>query len=139
MEGNGLKAGVMDLGKVSKYTCPDCHGVLVEIEEGPIVRFRCHTGHAFSLMSLMAEVNESIDAGLWSTLRAVEERVMLLRRMERLSREAGALAQADKYRQQADSTTERLLPIREMVLDPKILRARPKIAPAGASTLVMRW
>lgn len=59
MEGNGLKAGVMELGKVSKYTCPDCHGVLVQIEEGPIVRFRCHTGHAFSLMTLLAEVSMS--------------------------------------------------------------------------------
>ena len=83
MEGDGLKAGVMELGKVSKYTCPDCHGVLVQIEEGSIVRFRCHTGHAFSLMTLLAEVNESIDTGLWDTLRAIEERVMLLRQMER--------------------------------------------------------
>jgi len=119
MEGNGLKAGVMDIGKISKYTCPDCHGVLVEIEEGPIVRFRCHTGHAFSLMSLLAEVNESIDTGLWDTLRAVEERVMLLRQMGKLSRDAGAVADADKFEQQAVDTEQRLIPIREMVLDPK--------------------
>jgi two-component system chemotaxis response regulator CheB len=71
MEGNALRAGVMNLGKISKYTCPDCHGVLVQIEEGPIVRFRCHTGHAFSLKSLLAQVNEAIDTGLWATLRAV--------------------------------------------------------------------
>jgi two-component system chemotaxis response regulator CheB len=87
--------------------------------EGSIIRFRCHTGHAFSLMSLLAEVNEAIDTGLWSTLRAVEERVMLLQRMEKISREAGAVGQADKYKQQAESTTNRLQPIREMVLDPK--------------------
>lgn len=41
LEGNALAAGVMNLGQVSQYTCPDCHGVLVQIEEGRIVRFRC--------------------------------------------------------------------------------------------------
>ena len=63
MEGNGLQLGVMKLGQVSGYICPDCHNVLVQIEEGPIVRFRCHTGHSFSLKALLAEVNGSIDKG----------------------------------------------------------------------------
>lgn len=119
MEGDGLKAGVMELGKVSKYTCPDCHGVLVQIEEGQIVRFRCHTGHAFSLMTLLAEVNESIDTGLWDTLRAIEERVMLLRQMEQLARANQRVAEADRCRRQADETEKRLQPLRELVLDPK--------------------
>ena len=83
-EGNGLQLGLMNMGKVSQYTCPDCHGVLVQIEEGSIVRFRCHTGHAFSLQTLLAEVNESIDKGLWDTIRAIEERVLLLRQMSHL-------------------------------------------------------
>lgn len=109
----------MELGKVSKYTCPDCHGVLVQIEEGPIVRFRCHTGHAFSLMTLLAEVNESIDKGLWDTLRAVEERVMLLREMERLARAHRHHAEADRCKRQADEAERRLKPLRELVLDPK--------------------
>jgi two-component system chemotaxis response regulator CheB len=80
-EGNALQLGVMDMGKVSQYTCPDCHGVLVQIEEGSIVRFRCHTGHAFSLQALLAEVSASIDTGLWDTIRAIEERVLLLRQI----------------------------------------------------------
>lgn len=119
MEGNALKAGVMRLGKVSDYTCPDCHGVLVQIEEGPITRFRCHTGHAFSLKSLLAEVSKSIDNSLWQTLRAVEERVMLLRHMEALARQAGASADAERCRAQADASQARLQPLRELVLDPR--------------------
>jgi two-component system chemotaxis response regulator CheB len=67
MEGNGLRAGIVELGKVSRYTCPDCHGVLVQIEEGTIVRFRCHTGHSFSMKALLVEVDESIDKGFWDT------------------------------------------------------------------------
>jgi two-component system chemotaxis response regulator CheB len=119
-EGNGIQAGVMELGQVSKYTCPDCHGVLVQIEEGPIVRFRCHTGHAFSLKTLIAEVNGSIDSGLWDTLRAVEERVMLLRQMADLAKVGGTdagMKEAARCRQQADDAEIRLKPLRALVLD----------------------
>ena len=118
MEGNALQAGVMNLGQVSKYTCPDCHGVLVQIEEGTIVRFRCHTGHAFSLKSLMAQVNEAIDSGLWDTLRAVEERVMLLRQMEQLAQASGDSNEAARLCQQAEESEQRIQPLRALVLDP---------------------
>ena len=126
MEGNALKAGVMNLGKISSYTCPDCHGVLVQIEEGPIVRFRCHTGHAFSLKTLIAEINEAIDKGLWDTLRAVEERVMLLRQMEALALVSGATDEAAQCRQQADDSEKRLQPLRDLVLDPFFFGHTPK-------------
>lgn len=128
-EGNGIQAGVMELGKVSKYTCPDCHGVLVQIEDGPIVRFRCHTGHAFSLKTLISEVNSSIDSGLWDTLRAVEERVMLLRQMADLADLQGteaATTEAARCRQQADDAEVRLKPLRELVLDPNFFGHDPQ-------------
>ena len=117
-EGNGLQAGVMELGEISRYTCPDCHGVLVQIEEGSIVRFRCHTGHAFSLMSLLSEVNEAIDTGLWDTLRAIEERVMLLRHMGEIAQAAGRHEEASTCKRQSEDTGARLKAIRDLVLDP---------------------
>ena len=124
-EGNGLKAGVMELGKVSKYTCPDCHGVLVQIEEGSIVRFRCHTGHAFSLKTLIAEVNESIDNGLWDTLRAIEERVMLLRQIADLAELAGNHQEAQYSRDQANDAATRLKPLHDLVMDPSFFGHGP--------------
>jgi two-component system chemotaxis response regulator CheB len=36
------------LGKPSTFTCPDCGGTLWEMENGGLLRFRCHVGHAFS-------------------------------------------------------------------------------------------
>lgn len=119
LKGNGLEAGVMGLGKVSQFTCPDCHGVLVQIEEGPIVRFRCHTGHAFSIKSLICEVNAAIDSGLWDTLRAVEERILLLRQMAQQANSVGAPGDAAECSRQADLAEKRLKPLRELVLDPK--------------------
>ena len=117
VNGNGLESGVMDLGTISRFTCPDCHGVLVQIQEGSIMRFRCHTGHAFSMKSLFCEVNAAIDTGLWDTLRAVEERIMLLRQMAELAETAGSFNEASKLFKQADAAEQRLQPLRDLVLD----------------------
>jgi two-component system chemotaxis response regulator CheB len=47
LEDNPLEAGLMQLGELSPYTCPECHGVLLQLHDGGIIRFRCHAGHAF--------------------------------------------------------------------------------------------
>lgn len=37
------------LGDLSVFVCPECHGPLWEIEDGDMLRFRCHTGHCLHL------------------------------------------------------------------------------------------
>jgi two-component system, chemotaxis family, protein-glutamate methylesterase/glutaminase len=118
-QGNALKNGVMQLGELSKYTCPDCHGVLVEIQEGSIVRFRCHTGHAFSIKTLLAEVNEAIDTGLWDAIRAVEERVLLLRQIGDLAQRQNDTADAESCERQAADAERHIGKLRDLVLDPR--------------------
>lgn len=127
LKGSGLKAGVMNLGQVSKYTCPDCHGVLVQIEEGSIVRFRCHTGHAYSLNSLLPEVNESIDKGLWSALRAGEERVMLMRQVGEMADAAGATHEAQRCQLYAEQSEKRLEMLHELLHDSEFFQNLPAI------------
>ena len=78
MEANALRHDVMSLGPTTPYTCPDCHGVLVRVDQGRIPRFRCHTGHAFALDSLLAAMTDSVESALWSALRSVEESIQLL-------------------------------------------------------------
>ena len=41
-------------GNGTRFTCPDCGGVLFEEEQGALLRFRCSVGHAFSVESLEA-------------------------------------------------------------------------------------
>lgn len=117
LEGNGMQAGVMSLGEVSKYTCPECHGVLVQIKEGGGVRFRCHTGHAYSPQSLLVEVNEAIDKGLWDTIRAIEERILLLQQRADLADAAGKADAASKLRSEAERVIKKYQPLRALVLD----------------------
>ena len=82
-EESGFEVGVMSLGDISPYTCPDCHGVLIKIKDGKINRFRCHTGHAYSAVTLLANVTERIEDSMWGAMREMEESIMLLREMSR--------------------------------------------------------
>jgi two-component system chemotaxis response regulator CheB len=65
----------------SFFACPDCGGVLWEHEEEKRLSYRCRVGHAFTLVSLAAAQSSEIETALWASLRAVEERVAVIRRM----------------------------------------------------------
>jgi two-component system chemotaxis response regulator CheB len=77
----------------STLTCPDCGGSLWEMAETPPLRYRCHTGHAFSALSLAQAQKDASEEALWSSVRALREREMLLRRMAAI---ASALGDADQ-------------------------------------------
>lgn len=77
-EKNAIEAGVEEIGRPSAYACPECHGVLLQLEEGNRPRFRCHTGHAYSIESLLAAVSEGIEDALWIAIRALEEGSLLI-------------------------------------------------------------
>ena len=66
------------LGDQVPYNCPDCGGVLWQIAEGDSLRYRCHTGHAFTSSVLLAQQTEKIEETLWVALRMFEERQNLL-------------------------------------------------------------
>jgi two-component system chemotaxis response regulator CheB len=69
------------LGKVSPFTCPECHGALWEIRDGPMLRFRCHVGHAYTADAVLAGQGDEIDRMLGTLQRAHQERAALARRM----------------------------------------------------------
>jgi two-component system, chemotaxis family, protein-glutamate methylesterase/glutaminase len=71
----------LSLAKPSTFACPDCHGVLMQVPEGDRVRFRCHTGHAYSAESLLGAIGEGTEAALWNAIRALEEGALLIDRM----------------------------------------------------------
>lgn len=67
--------------KPSTFTCPDCGGSLWEFEEGKMLRFKCHVGHAFGTETLRALQSEDLEEALWSAARALQEKAMLSERM----------------------------------------------------------
>jgi two-component system chemotaxis response regulator CheB len=70
------------LGKQAPFNCPGCGGVLWQVGKGKQLRYRCHTGHAYTASILLAEQNAKIEETLWVALRMFEERRNLLVNME---------------------------------------------------------
>jgi two-component system, chemotaxis family, protein-glutamate methylesterase/glutaminase len=69
------------LGPLSPLACPDCHGSMVEIRDGDLLRFRCHSGHAFTLETLRLAQCEAWERTLYAAMRAQQEQAMLVRRL----------------------------------------------------------
>ena len=84
--------------------CPDCGGVLRQLDESGVLRFRCRVGHAYSSESLLGAQDKSLEGALWAAIRALEESSSLSGRLARGARGRGAVASADRYeRRQRDS------------------------------------
>lgn len=74
-------ASVNALGTQVPFNCPGCGGVLWQVDKGSSLRFRCHTGHAYTAASLLAEQTGKIEETMWIALRMFEERRNLLTTM----------------------------------------------------------
>ena len=117
-------------GRPSVFSCPDCKGVLWEIQDGVLVRYRCRTGHGFSPQSLAAAELEKIDEALWTALTALEESAAL---SKKISQQADAHNQswlASHFEQKSkDSQTKaqtlRKILIEENTLEPVAKTKRP--------------
>jgi two-component system chemotaxis response regulator CheB len=82
-KGRPASIAAMDrLGRRSVLACPDCHGVMWEIEEGELVRYRCHVGHTYTAEMMSLALDENLRQGLGSAVRALEERRELARSLE---------------------------------------------------------
>jgi two-component system chemotaxis response regulator CheB len=68
-------------GQPSSFTCPACGGALWETDEGGHLRYRCHTGHGFSVDSLITEMGQVAEDSLYRAVRAMEEKAAALRRL----------------------------------------------------------
>ena len=67
-----------ELGRPSIYTCPSCSGTLWEFKEGNLTRYRCRTGHAYSIESMMADQAEALERALWIAIRTLFEKADLM-------------------------------------------------------------
>lgn len=95
------RADVEKLGEPSIFSCPECHGVLMQVTQGSYFRFRCHTGHAHSPETLLVQIQDQIEVQLWNAIRAMQEGNMLMRAMA----EHVGKAHVDKLHARVDSDT----------------------------------
>lgn len=116
-EDGALESGIMKWGEPSVYACPECHGVLLQLKEGGNLRFRCHTGHAYSVDSLLAEFGEKTEETLWSAIRALEEGVLLMRDLAQHFGERHNGEDAEALLRKADESQQRANLVRRAVMN----------------------
>jgi two-component system chemotaxis response regulator CheB len=112
-------------GRPSLLTCPDCGGVLMERDEGGIVRFACQVGHAYSPESLVEEQGSALESALWSAMRTLEERADLLRRMSRRAERSGSEKTQQRLATRADAVSGQAETIRDTILRLRSVDAEP--------------
>jgi two-component system, chemotaxis family, protein-glutamate methylesterase/glutaminase len=103
-------------GDPSPYSCPDCGGVLWEMKDGDLLRFRCRVGHAYNTDTLTSAQARNVEETLWTALRALEEQAAVKKRVgDRLRRQnQGALA--DQMLRRAREIEEHAENVRALLL-----------------------
>jgi two-component system chemotaxis response regulator CheB len=126
MEHNPIDAGLERVGEPSSYACPECHGVLLQLKEGSRTRFRCHTGHAYSVASLLSAIGEGIEDSLWNAIRALEEGQLLMGRMAQHLETTHDNSDVQQLRERADEARRQSDVIRKLVMarDPLSVEAK---------------
>ncbi len=99
----------------SVFSCPDCGGVLMEIDDGRLVHYRCRVGHAWNPESLLTEKGNSIERALWTALRALEERAQLSGRVAETAHGRGNDVVADRFMSQARQALDEASVIRDLL------------------------
>jgi two-component system chemotaxis response regulator CheB len=100
------------LGNQVPFNCPGCGGVLWKVRKDRSLRYRCHTGHAYTAPVLLAEQTAKIEETLWVALRMFEERRNLLLTMSAGRRAAGGRSASER----AEESEVHINRIRAMLL-----------------------
>lgn len=114
-EDESLQKVAIEWGEPSCFACPECHGVLMQIKDQGPGRFRCHTGHAYSVESLLSGFQERTEEALWSAVRSLQETELLTRRMAALLEEQHQNMAAETLREQAKQTHKKAERVREIL------------------------
>lgn len=118
---NAFEIGILEMGELTTFTCPECHGALVSITEGQMIRFRCHTGHAYTTSTLLASVTSSVEEKLWEAMRALEETNMLLDKIANHYSTIGNATAAKKFKEKADEIKERARVVHDSVFTQELM------------------
>jgi two-component system chemotaxis response regulator CheB len=103
-------------GISSTIACPSCGGVLWQMQDGSVMRYRCRVGHAFSAHELLASQESHLENALWTALRALEERASLLQTMKERAQTAERPYSAKRLHLQKQEAEERATLVRNVLM-----------------------
>ncbi len=100
----------------SILTCPECGGILWELEDGNLIHYRCHVGHRYSIESLLSSQRDDLEAALWASVRALEENASLARRLYNRSLRQGQSRAAERFALMVEDAENRADLVRRVLL-----------------------
>jgi two-component system, chemotaxis family, protein-glutamate methylesterase/glutaminase len=103
------------IGRRSVLACPDCGGIMWEVEDGDVLRYRCHVGHTYTAELMSVATDENLRRALASASRALEERVALARKLHRQAVDEGHRLLAETWLQKASEFEREMKVIRESI------------------------
>jgi two-component system, chemotaxis family, protein-glutamate methylesterase/glutaminase len=143
VEGEEVRLAEIDMSEIEKeipfgdpspFSCPECGGVLWEIDQEGLLRYRCRVGHAYTAKHLNLEQSIKIEAALWAGLRALEESASLYRRMAVRARDANLNEPENTYETRASDIEDHSKALRDLLLRVNTANSsREKEAPRIAS------
>jgi len=109
-------------GHASKISCPDCGGVLNQIETGAEVRFRCQVGHAYTPLGLADAQTTELERALGIAVRTHRDRIRLFAQMADNATARGLPRAVARWREASDES-EQMIEVLERAT--AALRKRP--------------
>lgn len=101
--GTGSESAEDSVGQRSTLTCPECGGVLWNVNDGDLLRYRCHTGHAYTGETIDVAHGHTVEKALWSAVRVHRERVALAREVIAKALRLGNHRIAETWQRRAES------------------------------------
>jgi two-component system chemotaxis response regulator CheB len=119
------------IGSRVPLTCPECGGAIWQVNHSKPLRYRCHTGHAFTARVLEALQGSELEEAMWAGVRALHEQEQLFLLMHRQSQAyrsgtRGKGEARDEYLLKAEQAREQGKLLRELIT------ARQRIAAGEA-------
>jgi two-component system chemotaxis response regulator CheB len=110
-----------EMGSPSNVTCPECQGNLWEVRSADGIRFRCRVGHAYTEAAIDAAQSQSVERALWSALKALEERVALMRKLAAQARRRGHEAVAMMFEDRSRTVDNDVRAIHNLIVSSETL------------------
>jgi two-component system, chemotaxis family, protein-glutamate methylesterase/glutaminase len=122
------------IARRSVLSCPDCQGVIWEIDEGGPTRFRCHVGHAYAADRVNLALDENLRRALVSAQRALEERVALAHKLHDQAQQRGHRNLMRDWAARAAEYEREMNVIRDSIRRMDAIAARAQRRPADDET-----
>ncbi|HEX7151686.1 MAG TPA: chemotaxis protein CheB [Thermoanaerobaculia bacterium] len=102
-------------GVPSPWSCPDCGGVMWQIDEDQYSRFRCRVGHAYSPESILGAQADQFEEAMWTAMKTLEESARLAQRLSRSEGLRGHEWMARRFADREREARERVEIIRQVL------------------------